>query len=370
MTALDMSFLDVPLLVMSAPPRPVNVYEVLRDGWRETRVDMSLQFFLDPTERHDLGPLVMDALLRTLDGSQLIDLNGRTGTSFVASDSAGSSNWEIRTQAEYIDVLAVNRDLRLAVVLENKIGHELHNPLDVYARRALQDTDVDQVLLAVLAPETRIPNERQAAWLSASITYSEFVAQIKSADGFLDYVLNPNGRDQRRSLDLLQQFFEARDGVLMKDFAGEAAQVEEWRSLLHEHAEALKKFDDHRRAIGALLRDRNIALGKILAEDLPTVGPDRIVWEAHSGGGMDFWNAYDFGDEATRVELKLTTMPDRPNIYVQWAAAGSVRRPTIEPLGLSRSAADAEIVRAFVDRASVIVSAVREGKPPPPAPES
>src|SRR5690554_3332121 len=66
---LDLSFLDVSLSPARSVSRPVNVYDILREGWRETRVDMTLQFFLDPTERHGLGSLVMDALLRLLDGA-------------------------------------------------------------------------------------------------------------------------------------------------------------------------------------------------------------------------------------------------------------------------------------------------------------
>src|SRR5689334_6997302 len=108
MTTLDLSFLEVSLHKAVSAPRPVKVYEILRDGWRETRVDMTLQFFLDPSERHGLDSLVIDALLLTLDGSQLIDLTGPTATAFAAADYSGSGAWEIRSQAEYIDVLALN----------------------------------------------------------------------------------------------------------------------------------------------------------------------------------------------------------------------------------------------------------------------
>lgn len=67
---LDLSFLAVPLGPMPARSRPVSVYDILSESWRETRVDMTLQFFLDPDGRHGLGTLVMDALLRVLDGAR------------------------------------------------------------------------------------------------------------------------------------------------------------------------------------------------------------------------------------------------------------------------------------------------------------
>ena len=65
---LDLSFLSVPLGSMPTPSRPFNVYDILGDGWREAPVDMTLQFFLDPNERHGLGSVVIDALLKALEG--------------------------------------------------------------------------------------------------------------------------------------------------------------------------------------------------------------------------------------------------------------------------------------------------------------
>ena len=73
---LDLSFLRVPPATTPASSRSVNVYDILREGWRETRVDMTLQFFLDPNERHGLGSLVIDALLQVLDGAPTIGAAG------------------------------------------------------------------------------------------------------------------------------------------------------------------------------------------------------------------------------------------------------------------------------------------------------
>lgn len=66
----DPAFLDVVPEPIATVPL-VNVYDIPSDGWRESRVDMTLEFFLDPTELHGLGSLVMDALLRLLDGAPL-----------------------------------------------------------------------------------------------------------------------------------------------------------------------------------------------------------------------------------------------------------------------------------------------------------
>ncbi|MET3770284.1 hypothetical protein ABIB15_002994 [Marisediminicola sp. UYEF4] len=151
---LDLSFLEVSLSPARSVQRPVNVYDILREGWRETRVDMTLQFFLDPTERHGLGSLAMDALLRLLDGAPDIDPGGHSSKRLIAKDAEGSDSWEIATQVGFIDVYAANPDLGIALVLENKIGHVLDNPLGKYAEFARND-GFDTVLVAVLAPEAR-----------------------------------------------------------------------------------------------------------------------------------------------------------------------------------------------------------------------
>ena len=209
---LDLSFLSVPLGSMPKPSRPVNVYDILGDGWRESRVDMTLQFFLDPNERHGLGSLVIDALLTVLDGAPLIGPAGKTDALFGAEEFLGSDTWEVDTQVAFIDVYALNTDRGIAIVLENKIGHTLDNPLDRYATHALTEPKITNVLVAALAPEHRTAPPGQENWLSRAITYAELSQQIKASPQLIDHLLSPADRDQRRSLELLQQFIESRTG--------------------------------------------------------------------------------------------------------------------------------------------------------------
>lgn len=361
---LDLSFLSVPLgstATTASPLHPVNVYDILRDGWRESRVDMTLQFFLDPIERHGLGSLVIDALLKVLDGAPTIGPAGKTGQLFVAEDFLGSDAWEISQQAAFIDVFARNADLGLAVVLENKIGHELDNPLDRYAAHALGEQEIATVLVAVLAPERRTAREEQENWLSRAITYSELIEQIKASPELIDHLLSSTDRDQRRSLDLLQQFIEARSrGTDMTDLADEAARLDEWRTLLSEHGEAIRQFLEARRRAGSLLRDRNKRLAPLIAAGLEDVGLE-VGWEAHGGFGTDVWNAYLFPAEDWTVELKLSTDPARPSIYVYDYLGRTYKNETVEPLGLEWSTSDQEVSDAFVARVRQILEQVRSG---------
>jgi len=331
-------------------PRPVNVYDILREGWRETRVDMTLQFFLDPQERHGLGSLVIDALLRLLDGAPAIGPTGRTSKVLAAKDAEGSDAWQIGTQVDFIDVYAVNRDLGIALVLENKIGHVLENPLKKYAEYARND-GLTTVIVVVLAPEARThPDPEQRNFLSIALTYAELANEIKRAPELVEFLMSPGDRDQRRSLDLLQQFIEARYGEAdMADLKDEAQQLEEWRTLLHEHRPEITAFENARSSIGVTIRERRKRLEPMIADRLEAAGLE-TDWEAHGGIREETWNAYHFPVSDWSVELKFSADPARPMIYVYDRRGRTYKDSTIEPLGLTWTDSDEDIANAFVQR--------------------
>ncbi|WP_394551815.1 hypothetical protein ACDF64_13180 [Agromyces sp. MMS24-JH15] len=354
--ALDLSFLAVPLGAAPPPTRSVNVYDILREGWRETRVDMTLLFFLDPNERHGLASLVIDALLSLLDGADLIGALGRTGVQFDSGSYLGSDEWEIGSQVDYIDVLAINRTNGLALVLENKISHVLNNPLDVYARRALAEEGIDSVLVVTLAPQHRVAPDTQALWHSRSITYAELGAQIRYSSDLVDHLLSPVDLNQRRSLDLLQQFMEARtEGWSMTDNAVEAARIDEWRALLEEHGEAVSRFLTARSNIERTLRARIRRLEPLIDAELKDAGLV-VGWESHSGSKGVAWNAYHFPDIDWSFELKLSVRPENPSIFIYEYRGRTYRDESIHPLDLSWAATDAEIVAEFVTRVAHLIA--------------
>ena len=355
--ALDLSFLSVPLgATPSAPNRRVNVYEILREGWRETRVDMTVLFFLDPNERHGLGSLVMDALLTLVDGAELVGSDGKTGAQFDAGTYLGSDEWEVGTQVDFIDVLALDRTSGLAVVLENKIGHVLNNPLDRYARRALEEEGIDSVLVVTLAPQHRVAPGVQANWHSRSITYAELGAQIRASAELVDHLLSPVDLNQRRSLDLLQQFMEARtEGLSMTDNAAEAARIEEWRNLLDEHGDAVSRFLTARSNVEKTLRARMKRLEPLIGALLNDAGlvPD---WESHSGSKGVSWNAYHFPTVGWSYELKLSVRPEHPSVFIYAYRGRTYEDTTIEPLSLGWGASDAELATEFVSEVTRLIA--------------
>lgn len=353
---LDLSFLSVPLGPAPVPvAAPVNVYDILQDAWRESRVDMTLRFFLDPGERHGLGPVMIDALLQLLDGAPTIGANGRGETVLTAEDHLGSDAWDVQTQVQYIDVYATNVETGLAVVIENKIGHELNNPLDRYAALALDDARFPTVLVVVLAPERRTAAPGQDGWLSRSITYSELGEQIKRSPVLVDHLLSPADLDQRRSLDLLQQFLEARSGGSdMTDLRAEAAQVDQWRAIQEEHQEAIQRFLDARSSVSRLIRARSRRLAPLIAEGLEREGLE-TGWESHSAYGAEAYNAYHFPGPDWSVELKFSADPKYPSIFVYHYPGRAYKQTTKEALGLPWTASDQDVADAFIERTKEIL---------------
>lgn len=319
---------------------------------------MTLAFFLDPNRPHGLGSLVIDALLETLDGAPLLRVNGPTGHLLQATDYQGSTAWELATQTEFIDVLATNVDTGLAVVLENKIGHVLDNPLAKYARSALSREGITDVVVVVIAPEPRSAPEGHEQWLSRSITYGQLITCIKATPALLEYVLNPADRDQRRSLELLQQFMEARtEGKRVGDLSDEAVRIEEWRDFVRVHRDAIEAFQRTQVEVRSIMAERRKRLEPYIADRLEQAGL-RTDWESHSGGRADQWNAYHFSDFGWTIELKFSADPQQPEMFVYHYPGRTYRDTTVEDLGVTWADSDEAVVDAFTSRVTAILGQV------------
>ncbi|MGF3054666.1 PD-(D/E)XK nuclease family protein [Microbacterium sp. YY-03] len=359
--SLDLTFLSERLTSTSAPPRPVNVYDILREGWRETRVDMTLQFFLDPNERHGLGTLVIDALLKTLDGASSIGPDGALEARLQAETASGSEAWEVETQVDFIDVYAVNRDLDIAIVLENKIGHVLHNPLKKYAAHARKE-GFGTVIVGVLAPEVRAhQNRAQEKYLSRPITYTDLSDAITESNAFTLLDRAGSNQNQRRSLDLLDQFLEARTtDNTMANLHNEQERLDEWREINRKHEHAIAAFESARKEMRRMIRDRRQRLEPLIADRFESLGlqPD---WEAHGGANDETWNAYHFPTADWSIELKFSLRPSMPAVFVYDRAGNTYTNTTSQDLGLDWLASDEELAEAFVTRVQAILTDALHG---------
>lgn len=273
----------------------------------------------------------------------------------------GSDAWEIGTQVEFIDVYAVNRELGIAIVLENKIGHVLNNPLRAYAEHARSD-GFGTVFVVVLAPDVRSHQQlEQQRFVSAAITYAELSDEIKRAPELIEFLLRPSDLDQRRSLELLQQFIEARSGeVPMSDLENEGRRLDEWRAILDTHGSAIKAFEDARSSIGRLIRDRRKRLEPLIADRLAAKGLT-TEWESHGGIREETWNAYYFAAPDWTVELKFSADPIHPAIYVYDYRGRTYKESTIAPLGLAWTTTDDLLADTFVTEVTRILGEAEAG---------
>jgi hypothetical protein len=364
MLQFDPAFLEVvPEPIPTVPL--VNVYELFEVSSRERSVDLTLEFFLDPTEQHGLGSLVIDALLWMLDGSPVIGGGGKTDALFEAEEYTGSDAWTIAIQ-DYtaqglkIDVHAKNTELGLAVVIENKINAGLYNSLEGYARHALADEEISDVLVVVLAPGHQRPSQSQENWLSRPITYTELADEIKRSPHLVDVLLAPGSINQRRSLDLLQQFIEARTGGTdVTDLSKQAVQLDEWQAFKTKYESEIQKFEEVRNDLKKTLKSRSKGLAGLLADRLP---PSDRHWPwGPFGLAFSIGNGYYFAPEDWSVELYLTTNPDPERVMVKSYEGHNWRRAKVKPLGIEWTASDEEIADAFVVRVRAILEEVRDG---------
>ena len=249
-------------------------------------------------------------------------------------------------------------------MLENKLGHVLNNPIQKYAAYARSD-GYATVIVAVLAPDARSHLDlKQQPYLSATITYTDLSEEIKRTPDLLEYLLAPADLNQRRSLDLLQQFMEARNGeASMADLANESQRLEEWRTVLDQHGAAIKAFEEARNSIGRMIRDRRKRLEPLIAERFATAG---LVteWESHGGIREQTWNAYYFPEAGWTVELKFSADPAHPTIYVFDRRGNTYKDSTTEPLGLPWIATDEQISDSFVSRVIHILQQAKAGNRP------
>lgn len=352
------------------PSRPVNVLQILGRYGSEDAADAVLAYFLDPAERHGLDVALMDALLTELDGSWCVDAGGITDRVFQAGAFLGSSDWQVQRQVMArgdafsesqvgwdgrIDLFLTNPTLDIAIIIENKIGAPLHNPLESYVRRAA-DWQYGTVLLTVLAPEMVTPSERQARWISKAITYRGLFGRLDDARDADDGLSDDTPVDVRRSKDLLEQFREMveRD-PMTHDHSSDAAYLTNFRSALVPHANEVADFFDSVKRVNTLVRDRRKRLEPLIRERLDARSIDTSGWEAQ-GHNTDrwvyTWNAYLLSSVNASIELNMSADPARPELITVKAYPGRSYKyfPGWEerPLGVGWEASDQEIADAFL----------------------
>lgn len=358
--SLDLDFLAKIPILPSTPQQAVNVFDILREGSLETRVDMTLKFFLDPNERHGLGPLVLDSLLALVDGATVFRRDGSTAI-LRSQDFMGSDGWSVQTQSEFIDVFAVNTELDIALVIENKIGHVLNNPLGKYVRTALRDAG--RVIVIVLAPSSRAHvSQDQQLWISQSVPYSDLISEIKSSPQLVEHLLRPIDLDQRRSLDFLQQFMEVRTGRdLMASLKEEDRFLSDWRAMLEDRGAAIEAFLNARKRLTALLKDRMRRLEPLVIQSLS----ENFEVESGPVGGTpeEVWAIFYLPALDWTFELKFSAHPAAPLVFAFDRQGRKYVNKRSTPLDVAWDQSDSDFVSAFVAAVTARVEEISASRP-------
>jgi hypothetical protein len=364
---MDLSFLDQPMPRLKQPRGVINLYDVLEQAGLELAADRTLAYFFAPEERHGMGTAMLDAFLKLVDGAPLLGAEGRLPDVFDSSPTMKSSGWTVDRQVTaptpsesqgelgwqgFIDLYLTNRDLDIAIIIENKIGASLANPLESYVRHAV-DEGYGTVLLAVLAPYEHPLDEKTSRWTSRAVTYSGLFQAMRTASA----TPPPGASDtnQRRSADLLEQFQEIRERTgHAVDYAIEAEFVGQFRETLEGHASALKDFFDAQQKINKLYRQRSERLGPLIDERLLLAGLEKN-WESHSYNTNTWtyaWNAYRLTESDNSVELILSPDPKYAGAITAKAYPGRSYKlyPGLDhvTLGVDWINTDEEIADAFV----------------------
>lgn len=129
------------------------------------------------------------------------------------------------------------------------------------------------------------------------------------------------------------------------------------------HREAIAQFLEARSRATRLVRSRNKRLEPLIAAGLAEAGL-QTDWQTHGGYETDAWNAYHFPEASWSVELKLSTDPSKPSIFIYDYRGRTYKDSTTAPLGLEWSASDEEICNAFIEQVMQILREAASGARP------
>jgi hypothetical protein len=184
------------LLMLESRIGKFNIFDALRITRKEIRQSNFLAFILDPAESHGQGQLFLKALLMDLLKQAPPD---RRPLSPLELDGTDLRGIEIKREWKYIDLLITCKELRFAVVFENKIDTQEHSNQLLRAQWTMTDYYPDlRPLYIYLTPGGDKPSEE--SWLP--YTYADIHRVLQRARNlyqnaigddvlvFLDHYLN------------------------------------------------------------------------------------------------------------------------------------------------------------------------------------
>ncbi|MDE3000448.1 MAG: PD-(D/E)XK nuclease family protein [Gemmatimonadota bacterium] len=176
------------------PERPPTFMEIFGYPHYENVCSNILAFFFDPSKPHGLGTLFLDALAQ---------IGGITEPDWKIGGNVRVDREEPTDERNRIDLL-IQSDAHV-ILIENKIFHEIANPLEDYIKHAKSHYRQlkPHLFLLTLKPGGDVGRFK-------NITYEQLVAQIRTLHG--DYVAHADIRYLTFMLDFLNTLENLREG--------------------------------------------------------------------------------------------------------------------------------------------------------------
>ena len=188
--------------------RPANFFEIIdrNQSHHEKYVSNALAFFLDSSESHGLGTLVLDALLEAANAQNKVVVEGDY---YVEREKSVSCDKQRDGQKRgYIDIfISDSNDCAdgekeaggWAIAIENKVQAPEDNPLECYCDQARKCVGKDNNPVCILL--TLSERERDESRGFRNVTYEELAERVKSKLNLFDHTPS-------KYTYLLVEFFE------------------------------------------------------------------------------------------------------------------------------------------------------------------
>ena len=225
-----------------------NLFEALGVVRQELRHSDFLGFLLDPRQNHGLADSFLTLFLRK--AIQAADLGGLP---FTALDVTlwDLADTEVRREWRNIDILILNRSLKLAIVVENKVGSPEHSgQLLRYLDIVRQEFAGWQIAGIYLTPEGDLPSEETFLPCSYGIVREAIETLIESRVAIM-------GPEVRMAVSHYSQ-------LLQRHVMSDSEIAELCQRIYRQHRSALDLIYEHRPDRAALAYD---ALLAVLGQD-------------------------------------------------------------------------------------------------------
>lgn len=254
-----------------------------------------LAFFLDPEEAHHLGTTVLESLLRVVDENPDIS----------KSESIEVRREDQTSEGKRIDIVVSTSDHVIGI--ENKIRHDLNNPLPVYLERLKTEAAGSRTVVPIVLttkPETDAKNAKKARFKVAA--YKDFVDSLGEAlQGQADSA-NPSKSGYRW---FLEQFMEE-----MKMQSEGGAIREDVRQFFADEEDASNAFWGAAKKMRRELKAKAGALHEQLADSLGQHCIASNIWSDPDCFQVSAW--YDFQVGSVRFRIDNWVTPSRWTISV------------------------------------------------------